>query len=109
VLEPVWEVRYQRSGKQDIPDGDRDSQGYTAPGGDPFIEPTLELPVRDLADGRFEALILPNQTGTANRWQFFAANARTGTLDLFSFPMDADGLPDLTDAPIDASGTSSRR
>jgi hypothetical protein len=104
ALEPVWEVRYQRSGKQDVPDGDRDSQGYSAPGGDPFIEPTLELPVRDLADGRFEALILPNQTGTANRWQFFAANARTGTLDLYSFPMDEDGLPDLTGAQLDAAG-----
>lgn len=104
VLEPVWEVRYKRSGKQDVPDGDRDSQGYTAPGGEPFIEPTLELPIRDLAEGGFEALILPNQAGTANRWQFFAVNARTGMLDLFSFPMDEDGLPDLTGAKLDDAG-----
>lgn len=105
VLEPIWEVRYQRSGKQDIPDGDRDTQGFTTPDGEPFIEPTLELPmISGLTMGRFEALVLPNQTGTANRWQFFAVDADTGTLDLFSFPMDEDGLPDLTTSLLDGSG-----
>ncbi|WP_326647367.1 LamG domain-containing protein [Streptomyces sp. NBC_01750] len=105
VLEPVWEVRFQRSGKKDIPDGPRDSQSYTAPDGTPFIEPGIELEmIRDLDGGCFEAVILPNESGTARRWQFFAVNSRTGKLDLFSFPMDDNGLFDLTAAALDAQG-----
>ncbi|WP_186526322.1 LamG-like jellyroll fold domain-containing protein [Leekyejoonella antrihumi] len=106
VLEPVWEVRFQRSGKEDIPDGPRDTQGYTAPDGTPFIEPTIELPmIKNLTDGRFDALILPNQSGTGTRWQFVAVNAPNGTLDLFSFPADENGLPDLAGVKLAEGGT----
>jgi large repetitive protein len=105
VLEPIWEVRFQRSGKEDIPDGPRDSQSYTSPDGVPFIEPTIELPMLCDIDGeRFEAMILPNQTSTGNRWQFFAVNSATKTLDLFSFPMDENGLFDLTETVLDSAG-----
>jgi len=105
VLEPVWEVRFQRSGKQDVPDGPRDSQNYTTPDGTPFIEPTIELAmIGDVEGGRFDVQILPNQLSTTSRWQFFAVNARTHTLDLYSFPMSEDGLFDLTKAPLDGKG-----
>ena len=107
VLEPVWEVRYQRSGKLDVPDGPKDSQSYTAPDGTPFIEPILELPmIRNLAGGRFTAQLLPDQTGSARRWQFFAVNDVKKTLDTFSYPVDASGLPDLTKADVDKDGNA---
>ncbi|MBB5866794.1 hypothetical protein F4553_000173 [Allocatelliglobosispora scoriae] len=99
VLEPVWEVRFQQSGDRDVPLGEHDSQSYTTVDGTPFIEPVIELPmISDLDESRFDALILPGQDGSPGRWQFFAVNTRTGRLDFFSFPMDADGLFDLTDA-----------
>ena len=104
VLEPVWEVRFQRSQKQDVPDGPKDSQSYTTPDDQPFIEPTIELSmIRGLADGRFAAQLLPDQSGTARRWQFFAVGA-AGALNCFSFPVDEFGLPDLTGARLDESG-----
>ena len=105
VLEPVWEVRFKRSGKQDVPDGPRDTQGYVSPDGTPFIEPTIELEmVRGVDKGRFDVLLLPNEAGSAMRWQIFAVNSTTGRLDLFSFPMDESGLFDLTGAELDAGG-----
>jgi hypothetical protein len=105
VLEPIWEVRFQRSGKEDIPDGPRDSQGYTSPDGTPYIEPTIELAmVKDIDAGRFEALILPSQASTARRWQFFAVNKASERLDLFSFAMDEDGLFDFTGMPRNEHG-----
>jgi large repetitive protein len=105
VLEPVWEVRFQRSGKQDVPDGPKDSQSYTTPDGTPFIEPTIELAmIGDLDKGRFDVELLPNQLSTAKRWQFVAVNARTHMLDLYSFPMSEDGLFDLTKAALDDRG-----
>jgi large repetitive protein len=105
VLEPVWEVRFQRSGKQDVPDGPRDSQNYTTPDGTPFIEPTIELAmIGDLEAGRFDVQILPSQLSTASRWQIFAVNTRTHTLDFYSFPMSEDGLFDLAAAAVDSHG-----
>jgi hypothetical protein len=105
TLEPVWEVRFERSGKQDVPDGPRDSQNYRSPDGVPFIEPTIELSmIGNLADGRFEALILPSEASSAKTWQFFAVNAQSKRLDLFAFAMDPDGLFDLSDKPLGADG-----
>jgi hypothetical protein len=105
VLEPVWEVRFQRSGKQDVPDGPRDSQNYTTPDGTPFIEPTIELAmITGLDGGRFDVQILPSQLSTAKQWQFFTVSDRTHTLDLYSFPMSQDGLFDLAEASFDDRG-----
>ena len=105
ALEPVWEVRFQRSGKQDVPDGPRDSQNYTSPDGTPFIEPTIELPmIRDVTDGQFAVLILPNESSSAKTWQFFTVNAHTKTLDLFAFAMDENGLFDVSDKPLGPDG-----
>ncbi|HTV73659.1 MAG TPA: hypothetical protein VME66_08160, partial [Candidatus Acidoferrales bacterium] len=105
VLEPVWEVRFQRSEKQDVPGGTRDSQSYLATDGTPFIEPMIELPMIDgLVDGRFAVTILPNQSGTKKNWQFFAIDDATKRLNLFCFPMDEVGLFDLSEQPLDEEG-----
>ncbi len=104
-LEPAWEVRFERSGKQDIPASLRDSQNYVAPDGLPFIEPTLELPmISNVAEGKFDVVILPSETKALGTWQFFAVDSVTGRLNFFSIPMNDLGLFDLTGKPLDASG-----
>ena len=102
VLEPVWEVRFERSAKQDIPSGPKDTQNYQDPLGDPFIEPTLELSmINSLADGRFDVMLIPNSETDSFNWQFFAYNNSTAKIDLFSFPMDENGLFDLIEKTLD--------
>lgn len=105
TLEPVWEVRFQRSGKQDVPGGKVDSQSYLSPEGTPFIEPVIELPmIQHLEAGRFSVLILPAETGERRRWQFFWVDAQSKRLDLFSCPMDDGGLFDLSMKQVDDQG-----
>ena len=105
TLEPVWEVRFQRSGKQDVPGGKIDSQSYLSPEGTPFIEPIIELPmIQHLENGAFSALILPAEAGDRRSWQFFSINAQSKRLDLFSCPMDDSGLFDLSKKPLDSQG-----
>lgn len=108
VVEPIWEVRFQRSGKRDVPDGDRDTQSYQSPDGTPFLEPTLDLwMIGGISRGWFDVLALPSETGSPGRWQIFAAGA--GKLDLYSFPMDEDGLMDFgAVAPPEAGGAIGR-
>ncbi|HSG38935.1 MAG TPA: hypothetical protein VLE27_04790, partial [Thermoanaerobaculia bacterium] len=97
-LEPAWEVRFQRSGKRDVSGGPKDTTAFTDPLGDPFVEPTLELPmVRNLEDGRFTVLILPTQKVDETRWQIFSYNTATKKIDAFSFRRTGDGLFDVSD------------
>lgn len=106
ILEPVWEVRFQRSGKQDVPNGPRDSQSYLTPDGKPFIEPTIELSMIKMESGQFDAIILPGETSEKKTWQFFAVDSQTGKLNLFAFPMDDNGLFvfDLKQLKVDSNG-----
>jgi hypothetical protein len=102
VLEPAWQVRFTHSGKKDIPENVKDNQNYFAPGGEPFLEPTIELSmVKNLVDGRFTVLLLPSQVTDGLCWQIFAYNNASQKMDLFSFPMDENGLFDLTGKKLD--------
>lgn len=105
VLEPAWEVRFERSGKEDVPASTRDTQNFLSPDGAPFIEPTLELPmIKNLGGGGFDALLLPNESNGSYHWQFFALDSVTGRINLFNFPADEKGLFDLEEKPLDADG-----
>ena len=100
-LNPVWEVRFERSGKQSIPADQTDPQTYVSGDGTPFIEPMVELAMVDgVGAGAFGALFLPIQDSAALNWQFIVANATTGKIDLYNFPSDGSGLPDLSDKTI---------
>jgi hypothetical protein len=104
-LEPVWEVRYQRSRKKETPSSAKDTLGYQDLNGEPFIEPTLELGgfdlQADLAD--FAVMILPTSTPNLERWQFFFLQS-DGSLTSYSLPRTADGLFDFGE-PDETSGS----
>lgn len=105
VLEPAWEVRFERSGKEDVPANSRDTQNYLAPDGSPFIEPTVELSmIKNLAGGAFDVALLPNESNGSHNWQFFALDSVTQRVNLFNFPADEKGLFNLEGKPLDESG-----
>ena len=110
ILDMVWETRFQRSGKEDIPESKKDSQGYQDLIGDPFIEPIVELSmISDLYEGWFDVVILPNGESKFNNWQFFAVKLETGQpdqnrMDLYSFPADEKGLFNLVEKTCNENG-----
>ena len=59
-LEQMWEARFRASGLKDSPASDRDSQSVFSPGGQPFLEPTIEL-TADVAigEGGFDVVGVP--------------------------------------------------
>lgn len=102
TLEPAWEVRFQRSGKRDIPASDRDIASYKSPMGDYFVEPTLELSmVENIGDGGFAVLLVPAQTGDNPRWQIFSHDTQAGCISMFSFARDDSGLFDVAGKKVD--------
>ena len=104
MLDPAWDVRYERSGKEDVPLGPKDNQNFISPDGVPFLEGTLDLTmIKNLVDGRFTVLLLSNQSNGGFNWQFFAYNNITQKMDMFNFPMDESGLFDLTGKTLDAN------
>lgn len=101
-LEPAWEVRFQRSGKRDVPASDRDVTSYRDPGGDYFVEPTLELSmVENIGDGGFSVLLVPAQASDRPRWQVFSHDTRAGCISMFSFARDESGLFDVIGKDVD--------
>lgn len=98
VLLPIWEVRYKHSGLRDTPANVRDTQDYRDPTGEPFIEPTLEIPYiynRD-EDGCWTVLLIPTDVPNRKRWQFFWITRHDATaLSNLSFLQDDDGLMSL--------------
>lgn len=104
TLVNTWEVRFRRSQKIDLPEGPRDTFGSTDMTGRHFVEPTTELTMVDnLTGGWFDVLILPTNVTGMNRWQIFAYDTVSQTLDSFSILRASDGLFDLSDV-IDPSG-----
>jgi len=92
-LNPAWEVRFQRSGKEDIPADDRDGQGYLGADKTPFIEPTFELCMTtDVRNGAFDVVLLPVMNTSLFTWQFTIYNSSTKAVDLFNFSADKTGL-----------------
>jgi large repetitive protein len=95
-LAPAWEVRYARSGKEDVPADPSDTQEYLDPDGVAFLEPALELSMVDaVKDGAFEVLLLPI-SGTARfAWQFLVPGTASD-IAFFNFPATSSGLFDVT-------------
>jgi hypothetical protein len=93
ALTPKLEVRFQRSRSKTRPQSRKDSLGAKDLDGNDFFEPTQELKfVENLTGGRFTALLLPTQVAELERWQIFAQNRRTGSIDSFNVERSADGL-----------------
>jgi hypothetical protein len=99
VLLPIWEVRYKHSGLRDTPANVRDTQDYRDPTGEPFIEPTLEIPYiynRQDQDGSWTVLLIPTDVPNRKRWQFFwITSGDTTALSNLCFLQDDDGLMSL--------------
>jgi hypothetical protein len=101
TLQPAWEVRFQRSGKADVPADDRDSQAYLAPDRTPFFEPAIELAmVGNLVDGNFDALFLSRGEGTLLTCVVFVTDATGNKVDVYELQLDATGRFILGDKPL---------
>ncbi|MGR3938295.1 LamG-like jellyroll fold domain-containing protein [Streptomyces sp. BRA346] len=90
VLSPAWEVRFQRSGKPDIPYDDTDVQSFLDPEREPFVEPAYEVPVPGITDGRFDAALLPHGDGASLTCTIMVAR-ETDRVDVYELPLDAAG------------------
>ncbi|HSV64399.1 MAG TPA: LamG domain-containing protein [Mycobacteriales bacterium] len=92
-LRPVLEVRYQRSRSRTTPASASDGLGTRDMDGNAFYEPTHALSfVREISGGRFTVLLLPTQVDGLFRWQFFAANDKTGRIEALNVERGEDGL-----------------
>src|SRR5262249_31007786 len=92
-LQPVLEVRYQRSRSRTRSAHNGDTLGTRDLDGKPFHEPTRQLSfIRNVTGGRFTALLLPTQVDGVSRWQFFALNDGTKRIDAFNLERSEDGL-----------------
>ena len=99
-LQRPWEVRYRRSGRRDVRDGDNDTLDYRDMLDRPFLEPTIELAgVEGVGSARVSVLLAPT-SGAGKRWHVFTVDG--GRLHAVSFPSDDSGRPDP------APGTASR-
>ncbi len=103
-LNPAWEVRFARSGKEDVPADNSDNQGFLDADGEPFLEPALELSMVDgVSGGKFEVLLLPVTGQETMAWQFVTPAADGTSVNMFNFPPSETGLLDyrgkkITDA-----------
>ncbi|VFQ46184.1 LamG-like jellyroll fold domain-containing protein [Desulfoluna butyratoxydans] len=96
-LQPAWEVRFEKSGKEDVPANEKDIQAYLDPEGKPFLEPTIELSmVTDMTAGEFDVSLLPVMNSDRFCWQFTVLNNTSKKIDLYNIPADGNNLFDLT-------------
>jgi hypothetical protein len=92
VLEPAWEVRFQRSGKPDTPADAKDVLNYLSPDNEPFLEPTLELfMLKGGTEADFDVEFLPASSGGLS-CQIFEVDHARNEVDLYNIPLDANGL-----------------
>ena len=102
-LNPAWEVRFARSGKEDVPADTADSQGFLDADGNPFLEPALELSMVDgVSDGNFDAFFLPVTGEEYMAWQFMTLKPDGKSMNMFNFPPGDTGLPDYSAKKITA-------
>lgn len=93
TLVPKLEVRYRRSRSTHRPQSAKDSLGVFDMEGNPFIEPTSELPFIDnMEAGMFTVDLVPTQVVGVNRWHFFAFDARKQCMNSWSILQSKDGL-----------------
>lgn len=93
-LERTWEVRYRRSERRDSPAGPGDTLGSRNMVDEPFLEPTLELPVlTGVTGGRFDVLLVPTTDPDVRRWHIIAVVR--DRLTFLSCPQGRNGGLDL--------------
>ncbi|MEB4631492.1 LamG domain-containing protein [Burkholderia contaminans] len=91
LLEPAWEVRFQRSGKPDTPADAKDVLNFLDPDKQPFLEPTLELFMMQAgSEATFDVELLPSASGGLS-CQFFVVDPATHRVQLYNFPIDGNG------------------
>lgn len=91
LLEPAWEVRFQRSGKPDTPADSKDVLNFLDPDKQPFLEPTLELFMMQAGEhAAFDVELLPSASGGLS-CQFFVVDASARRVNLYNFPIDGNG------------------
>src|SRR5271165_5055015 len=103
VLEPAWEVRFQRSGKPDTPADAKDVLNYLSADNEPFLEPTLELfMLKGGKEADFDVEFLPVSSGGLS-CQIFEVDHAKNEVDLYNIPLDANGLFLLTGKKFDGN------
>ncbi len=96
-LRRVWEVRYRRSELRDMPNGPRDTLNAQNLLGEPFLEPTVELPViAGIQGGAFDVALVPTADAERMRWHIVAITA--DKLTCLSYPQDPTGRIDISPA-----------
>lgn len=105
-LQPAWEVRYQRSGKADLPASDKDTPNAKSIEGQPYLEPIYELPLGfegvDLVAASFSVTLEATTTEGDYRWQFFVPNLKSGQIASYSFRQSSEGWFLIAPEQIDA-------
>lgn len=99
VLRRAWEVRYRRSELRDVPNGPRDTLDSSNLLGQPFLEPTVELPTLTgigIGNGAFDVALVPTADAERMRWHIVAVTG--DKLTCLSYPQDATGRIDLSPA-----------
>ncbi len=95
ALQPVVEVRFQRSRSKRQGASDSDSLGTRDMEGNPFHEPTSKLSfVGQVRDGQFAALLIPTAVAGKFRWELFATNA-AGAVEGYNCAQREDGAFDV--------------
>jgi hypothetical protein len=93
TLAPIWEVRYKNSKLRDVPQNSRDLQDFRDTAGEPFFEPTFEIPfVNPVTGGGFEVIVVPTDIPNRKRWQLFWLESNPRTLHNQSYLVDDEGL-----------------
>lgn len=103
VLEPAWEVRFQRSGKPDTPADSKDVLNYLSADNEPFVEPTLELfMLKGGKEADFDVEFLPVSSGGLS-CQVFEVDHVKNQIDLYNIPLDPNGAFLLTGKKFDGN------
>lgn len=104
-LDPVWEVRFQLSGKPDTPASKKDVQNYLSLEKEPFYEPTFELSmVKGIANGNFDVEFVPGGVGGRLVCHIFVLDTTGNKVSVYSLPLDEEGRFDLSGLPTDNTG-----
>ncbi|WP_103339708.1 LamG domain-containing protein [Amycolatopsis sp. CA-126428] len=98
ALRRAWEVRYQRSGRRDVPAGPGDTLGSRNLVGEPFLEPTIELPLSIPVSGGFDVALVPTDDPDRMRWHIAGLSSDPGNqnLSIVSYPKDSSGGVDFS-------------
>ncbi|NGM64135.1 LamG domain-containing protein [Sphingobacterium sp. SGR-19] len=103
ILQPSWEVRFQRSEKPDTPLGPKDNQSFVDMDNTPFEEPVWVLPLTPTGEkvsiSGFDVQLLPTATPDEYAWQI--ALIAEGKLFTYSIIKPAGGWFQFDDDQFD--------